>query len=482
MQIPPFKVLAAALHKTTEHLAGELAQPSDLAPSWSELEWAIARAVAAMQGISTLLANNLRWQGPPAWQAFLAEQREHCVRRDARIAELLRRIDAATRAAGISCVALKGAALRAFDLYRPGERPMSDIDLLVSAGDGASIAAVMRQLDYVEAAVTRRHAVYAPRDERVPKGFGEHVDNPLKIEVHTAVAEDLPVRSVDITSRLESSHARPGLNPYPSVAALLLHLLLHAANNMRAHALRQIQIHDIAALSSRFKDADWQALFGKPHGVDGLWWAFPPFALAARYYPGSIPDQVLRAVRAVSPRALRFATDRQTLTDVSWSNLRIHAFPGIAWSRTPLDALRFIRSRILPSRVALTELEIGVRAQPLLEQIPWYGLSHGKRIPSTACADDRVRTRCARECRGVRHLTRRGGTSVKTVHAAASRSNEIPACRRAENTCARRKRAAGHAMRSRCALRADRRSGRKGARILRLSRLARAHPAESIGS
>jgi hypothetical protein len=68
------------------------------------------------------------------------------------------------------------------------------------------------------------------------------------------------------------------------------------------------------------------------------------------------------------------------LTDVSWSNLRIHAFPGIDWSRTPGDALRYIRSRLVPSRRALADVASTVRRQPHLERVPWYGVSHGKRI------------------------------------------------------------------------------------------------------
>jgi hypothetical protein len=378
--MPPFRVVAAALRKTTEHLARELQEPTRSPPPWSELEWTIARAVAAMHGISTLLANNLRWQGPPAWQTFLAEQREQSMLRDTRIGELLQRVDAATRAAGISCVALKGAALRALGIYRPGERPMGDVDLLVCADDVASTAIVMRDLEYGKAHATRRHTAYEPLFKQPPKGFGEHVDNAIKIEIHTAVAESLPVRKVDVTSRLWSHAARPGLNAYPNVTALMLHLLLHAAGNMRAHALRQIQLHDIAALSSRLDDADWRELLGRPEGADGLWWAFPPLALSQRYYAGCLPRDVLLELRAQCPRALRFTAERKSLTDVSWSNPRIHALPGIAWSRTPVDALRFIRSRLWPSRVALAELEFALQAQPHLERVPWYGLPHNERI------------------------------------------------------------------------------------------------------
>ncbi len=107
----------------------------------------------------------------------------------------------------------------------------------------------MADIGYVEAFTTHRHRVYEPRDKRAPRGFGEHVDNPLKIEVHTVVAEALPVRKVDITARLWPGRSEAGLNAYPDLAALLLHLLLHAAGNMRAHALRQIQLHDIAAVA-----------------------------------------------------------------------------------------------------------------------------------------------------------------------------------------------------------------------------------------
>lgn len=379
-KVPPFKALAAALRKTTEHLARELAQPSASPPDWSDLDWAIARAAAALQGISTLLANRLPWGGPPGWQSFLAEQREQAMLRDARIGELLRQIDAATRRAQIPCVALKGAALRALDLYRPGERPMGDVDLLIRPGDATAIAAALREIGYVEIYATRRHVVYAPPHGTMPKGYGEHVESPLKIEAHTRVSELLPVRAVDITARVYPAQPQPGLNAYPSAVALLLHLLLHAAGNMRAHALRQIQLHDIAHVAGRFQDADWRALLAARRAAERPWWAFPPLALAARYYPRFIPPEILRELRGCCSLPLRLAIDRQALTDVSWSNLRIHAFPGIEWSRSPLDALRFIVSRALPGRMALAELQTALDAQPQLKQVRWYGARHGERI------------------------------------------------------------------------------------------------------
>ena len=378
LEMPRFSVVAAALRKTTEHLAAEVVQSTASPPDWSELEWGIARSAAAMQGISALLANNLSWSGPPAWVSFLAEQREQCVLRHARIGTLLEQIDAAARVRGVECVALKGAALRGLDLYRPGERPMGDIDLLVASRDMQAISAVMADIDYVQAFTTRRHRVFEPRHKRAAHAYAEHVDNPLKIEIHTAVAESLPVRKVEITERLTSGRERAGLNNYPTLVSLMLHLLLHAAGNMRAHALRQIQLHDLALVGNLLYDRDWEMLLERRH--DEPWWLYPPMALTARYYPNHIPAAALRAARAACPRILRLAAARQSLTDVSWSNLRIPAFPGIAWSRTPIEVVRLARSRVLPSRVSLAELEVARRAEPQLDAVPWYGVSHGRRI------------------------------------------------------------------------------------------------------
>jgi putative nucleotidyltransferase-like protein len=380
LEMPRFSVVAAALRKTTEYLAGELVRSSASPPDWSELDWAIARSVAAMQGISALLANHTTWAGPPSWLAFLAEQREQSLLRHERIGTLLEQIDAAARRHGVECMALKGAALRSLDLYQPGERPMGDIDLLVASREIPAVAAVMADIGYGEAYDMRRHRVFEPHRKVAARGFGEHVDNALKIEVHNAVAESLPIRKVDITERLQHGAPQAGLRNYPDLVSLLLHLLLHAAGNMRAHALRQVQLHDIAMVAPLLDERDWDALLEHRNVEERPWWVFPPLALTARYYAEHVPLYALQAARAACPRILRLAVARQSLTDVSWSNLRIHAFPGIAWSRTPIEALRFVRNRVAPSRGSLAELELARRAQPQLDRIPWYGESHGRRM------------------------------------------------------------------------------------------------------
>jgi hypothetical protein len=332
-----------------------------------------------MQGTSTLLANRLRWRGADDWQAFLGRQRAQSLLRETTVDQTLARLDDSLRAAGVGAIALKGAALRRLALYLPGERPMGDIDLLASDGDSKRVAAALGVAGYRHSFSSRRHAVFEPEAKTTGSDFGEHVGNALKIEVHLRIAEPLPRDFVDITASLLPHRPDPGLHAYPDVAALLEHLLLHAAGNMRAHALRHVQLHDIAMLAGRLEPGEWRRLL-EPRRPGGRWWLYPPLAIAADYYPGWIPHAALAAARGACRPWLRHAQRGVTLTQVSWSNLRIAAFPGIAWSGSPVEALRFVRSRVFPDRIALEELESARLAMPTLDRIPWYGENQRKRI------------------------------------------------------------------------------------------------------
>ncbi len=380
MRDPPFHATAHALRVTTARLCSELMAPTGSAPDWSEFEWNIARAVATMQGVSGLLAERLRWNGPPAWQDFLASQAAQGALRDQHISELIEAVDRATARAGIAVVGLKGTALRAYRLYTPGTRPMGDVDLLVRAEELSALHAVLAGCGYAEQFVSRRHVVFSPSARPGAIEFGEHVTNPLKIEVHTRIADALPIDLVDITAQLWPADPRPGVNAYRDVAALFLHLLLHASGNMRAHALRLIQLWDLAKLSRVLGPDDWAALTRASETGDGPWWLWPPLRLAVTCTSIDVPVSVQAALESACPPRLVRATAQQSLYDVSWSNLRIAAFPGIEWSRTPLEALRYARSRAIPGRAALLELEQSTRTLPLAQGSRWYDVSHVSRI------------------------------------------------------------------------------------------------------
>jgi hypothetical protein len=377
--LPPLDVIAAALRTTTERLTREIARPQDDAPAWTDFEWAVARAVCAMHGISPLLATHLRWRGPAAWESFLCDQRQQTLARHERIGLLLEQLSRASERAGLPLIALKGSALREVSLHRPGERPMGDIDLLARPADMSHAARVIESLGYCSAYRARRHDVFMPIDCAIPHGYAEHVRNPLRIELHARVSETLPVEPVDITASIWPAQVRPGINPYAGFPALLRHVALHTSGNMRANAMRFLQVYDCALLARRMGPRDWTDLMGADPRRDA-WWLYPALAIAERYVPGSIPAPILRQFASWCPRRLRKSFEHREVSEVSWSNLRIPALPGIEWARTVGDAARFVRSRVAPSRLALTELQEGIATKPSLANSTWYRSSHWRRI------------------------------------------------------------------------------------------------------
>ena len=380
-RMPPIAAVQAALHRITESLAAGLACADTGTPAWSGLEWRLAPAVAAMHGVSPLLAERLRWQGPPHWAHFLAEQRRHTMVRQRRIEELLSNIDERSRSAGIAIVALKGAALQMAGVYAAGERPMADLDLLVRPADVEAAVAVLLAMSYRDAGTTWKHQGFdPPAGAQQRADLGEHADNPIKIDLHHRICERLPLTPTDLTELVFPPHAQPGLNGYPRAAALMAHLLAHAAGNMTHRGLRLIQLCDVARLARRMTDVDWEDLL-RLHGSDRrLWWAAPPLMLAARYFTGTVPHGVLVQLERGTPWLLRQVTRQRGLAEFSYSHVYIDALPGIIWTRSPAQALRYASARIFPNRAQRAQIEVVSRTGPWSSEPRWHRQSQARRI------------------------------------------------------------------------------------------------------
>jgi hypothetical protein len=382
LALPPLPVLQIALRRITERLAHELAQPTPNAPDWSDFEWQLARAVAALHGVSPLLATNLKWKGPPAWRSFLGSQRAHVAARHQRIAGLLDQLDARSAEQGIAFVALKGAALHRMGLYRAGDRPMADIDLLVQPDQTAHATEVLESLGYSTTPTLEswKHTLFVPKLRQVHTGVGEHSQNYIKIELHERIAEALPLRKYDLTDSIYPRSPHPGLNAYPSRAALLTHLSFHAAGAMALRALRLLHLHDIALVAARMCETDWQELLAQSSHPSGLWWALPPVQLTVRYYPSAVPAPVLAELSDRCAWNLRRRARHQTLSDVSFSYLWIEAFPGIAWSQSLSEAAMWIKCRLLPDAQARTVRANSARHEVPIANSQWGHLSQRRRI------------------------------------------------------------------------------------------------------
>jgi hypothetical protein len=378
--IPRPVIVQEALRKTTETLAHELGHPTDVTPSWSEFEWHAARAAAAIHGVGPLLAVTLRWRGPPAWQAFLEDQRAHTEKRHHRIEALAKAIDEQARQAGIPMIALKGAALHEMSVYRPGERPMADLDFLVEEPDLAAAARLVESQGLHAELSYWKNLIFKP-ESKVVGQLGEHRDYPIKVELHWRIRERLPLELTDISELIYPPNPHPGLNSYPSLAALLMHLVLHAAGAIASGELRLMHLNDLALLCKRMRDPDWQTIL-HCGGTDAPapWWFLPPLQLAQRYYPDLVPSPVLLELRRSCPARLRRSTAHCCITDVSLSNIWIRAFPGIGWSRSWGERFRYIARRIRPDAEALKIRKCDAENAAWAAESPWHGLSQRSRI------------------------------------------------------------------------------------------------------
>jgi Uncharacterised nucleotidyltransferase len=378
--VPSPAELHPTLCKVTERLARELASPTTTAPDWTEHEWTIARAVAAMHGISPLLSRCLLWQGPEAWTKFLREQRNHTAARHARIQSLLLSIGQKAREAGVAATPLKGAALHELGLYAAGDRPMADIDLLVRPADAERTAVLLTSLGFRQSGETWKERIFTPVDDSAAAEFGEHAANSLKIELHERICEKLPHRFTDASEFIFPMQPRPGLNAYPSTAALMRHLLLHAAGSMAFQGLRILQLHDIALLAARMSESDWNAIAASSARGVRMWWAYPPLQMVSRYYESRVPARVLAALRDDCSYLLRTLAARKSLIDVSYSYLWIKAFPGIEWSQTIPELLAFAASRVRPTPKHMAHRERVAITEVWAKQGQWSSMSQGRRI------------------------------------------------------------------------------------------------------
>jgi hypothetical protein len=379
-EIPRPVVLDGILRKITERLAKELGEPTQAAPDWSEFEWIVARAVAAMHGVSPLLSRALPWQGPAGWTGFLEEQREHTEKRHERIDDLLQRLDQGARDAGVAAVALKGVALHAFGVYRPGERPMADVDLLVRPAAVSRTAGMLESLGFAESFKTWKECVFTRADDRKPAMLGEHTNNAIKVELHERICERLPWRVTDASEHVFPPHPQPGLNAYPSKASLMIHLLLHAAGAMAFQSVRLLHLHDLARLSSQLTEEDWNAVLKAGGRGERPWWAFPPLHLTSRYFPSKIPDRVIAALADGCPYLLKRAARHRTLCDVSFSHLWVDPFPGVEWSQSLRELLEYVASRVRPNTEHIAFREHNAKSEAWAIRGQWSHLSQSRRI------------------------------------------------------------------------------------------------------
>ncbi len=215
----------------------------------------LAAFAISTQGLSALVAGSGGVADlPAALSDFLFAEISLSLARARRLLETLGATVAALHAAGVEVVALKGAVLAFFHYPDPALRPMGDLDLLLKEpGDLSRATEALRRAGWRALFDTSRHRVFARPDERVARPASEDPDNPIRVEIHTSFRLPVLGRAYDASAALRADAETRDLAGTPVTvaagAALLTHLLYHAAEDFAGNGIRGIQAHDFRLLA-----------------------------------------------------------------------------------------------------------------------------------------------------------------------------------------------------------------------------------------
>ena len=346
--LPPPAQLQPVVNDITEWLA-MLASGTNEKPSrtWSPTEWRYARVVAHIQGIAPLLhVRGAGTYGDDVWRAFLTQQYERNTQRNRRIKALFDDIEQAATQRSVPLMPLKGVSLITWLYDDIGLRPMSDIDLFTPAEHEDGVREVIEAIGFRMVERIERHRVFVLPPNTVVDLHGEHPDNPIKLELHTRLFDNVPREEIDLTPMFtRCCQCTPAERPTP--ADVLVHALLHATAHMMKRSLRFVTVHDLALLARRLTELEWNDVRDKLLRFGGAWWAYPPLRLMARYFSDVLPTTFQDWLSQSTTASLRRSVPRMTIADVSYCNLRPQYLDQLMlWSRTPRESLMYVVERL----------------------------------------------------------------------------------------------------------------------------------------
>ena len=279
-------------------------------PRWNDFEWGMARSVCVMQG-SPAAREPPQLARPGFVGGVSSASSAHIRLRDQRHArEILATLNRRTHArGGHRCIAQGFRAARARITSAAGVRPMGDIDLLVAPRDAGHSHRGLKSSGYRTRVIRRDVTLCSlPPERPLRDTFGEHVHNPL--------TDRAAHRHRRASAALAGRHHGPHRGrrrcarrePLRLRMALMSHMLLHTAGNMRTNALRFMQLIDIARLAPRLTAPGLARLAAT---AQNAWWMYPLLALPRAIFPDAIPP-MRSPPRTRLPRRLRCVTHRRS--------------------------------------------------------------------------------------------------------------------------------------------------------------------------
>lgn len=361
-----------------------LTQPAIVDGPLSQANWTVIVQEAVRHGVHLLLAE--RWQtttaAPDYVMRWLAAETAANARRNERLHAELSAILHGAAAQGIELIPFKGAHLL-LDRHgypRPEVRPLADLDLLAQSAQIPALRLLMLRLGYIEEArVTWKHLNFIkPDNTRLSSFSAGDPDNPRRVEVHTALAEDFLGLRLELTSAAWQHSQTPTPVRLLPPWLFFLHLAAHASQDVWERKARLLQLvdlqrvwqpltrQDIACIGVACGAAaawfDAQGLQGeRPRAVASLAGVrleprllLPALTLLQSVFPGVPPPGLTSALNETLQPGLRAWLQQISLAEVSLSNPAPRRLAdNLRWTQRSGERLNVLRHLLLPDRYGL---------------------------------------------------------------------------------------------------------------------------------
>ena len=240
--------------------------------------------------------------------------------RQAQLAEVLARLPAPP-------IVLKGAYLAEQVYPAPGLRPMNDIDLLFRPEELPAVAEVLSGLGYgakekpaeLGPGITKHTSTFQRSAAQATPNPYLSADGSRMIEPHRSLEEAWFGLRCDLTpgmwqrSRLTTLAGQPARVLSPADA--LLHLLVHLTYHLIQRAPAFVQLADLSVFTARVT-IDWDDFLARARALRASGYAYAAARLAVETLSAPIPPEVVQALAASSPVAVRRVAQTLSLDDV----------------------------------------------------------------------------------------------------------------------------------------------------------------------
>lgn len=217
------------------------------------------------------------------------------------VARLLERTVAALQGEGIEVVLLKGAAMAPF-VYRDSlRRNMSDLDLLVPAGDAQRAQRVAERIGWREGTSPLPNSFYETHHHLPPMTDAQGID--VWLEIHRDVlprGHPLGVSGADLRARSHPMSFAGGQVLVPTVEDLLLFTCVHFAWSHEMQVGSWKTFCDVVELV-RHVDFSWARFLDRASERSVATSAYWTLRLASRLCGAPVPGEVLGRLRPALP-------------------------------------------------------------------------------------------------------------------------------------------------------------------------------------